>query len=218
MVSDFFTCTPVRYEPEAREWSPPPSPSASAWRSASPVMTIVAIAERLERREHAREFEVGAHAFRQPVLVHDAVRVIDDRQAAHGFRRRLLRGRQRGNHRVEQRQRHRGADAAKHGAARNRFFGHDHDRVLILQLRRGPTPAACAFAAAARLGFGWIIDLLSARAISCCAFETACSSRSRESSTTSGSRRPTPRARSRGWPARRDNRSRGRARTSAAFR
>ena len=38
-LSDFLTCTPVRYDPEAREWSPPPSPSASAWWLDSPVTT-----------------------------------------------------------------------------------------------------------------------------------------------------------------------------------
>ncbi len=39
-LSDFLICTPVRYEPEAREWSPPPSPSASDSSAKRPVTTI----------------------------------------------------------------------------------------------------------------------------------------------------------------------------------
>ena len=92
------------------------------------------IAERLERRQRAREHEVAAHAFRQPVLVDDAVGMVDNAETADRLRWRLHLRRERRHHRIQQRQRHGRPDAAQHGTPRDGLFHNDHDRVSSLQL------------------------------------------------------------------------------------
>ena len=59
------------------------------------------IPERRERCERPREREVATHTLGQPVLVDDAVGMVDDAEATHGPGRRLhLRGERR-HHRVQ---------------------------------------------------------------------------------------------------------------------
>ena len=131
-LSDFFTWTPVRYDPgRARV-------IAAAVAERLRLMTGEArdddqlIPERRERRERRREREVAAHALGQPVLVDDAVGMVDDAEAAHGLRRRLhLRGERR-HHRVQQRQGHGRAHSAQHGAPRHGLLRDDHDRDLLI--------------------------------------------------------------------------------------
>ena len=55
----------------------------------------------------------------------------DEAESAHGFRRCLRPGSCRGNHRVQQRQRERGAEAAQERAARQNFFSDDHNGFLF---------------------------------------------------------------------------------------
>ncbi len=90
------------------------------------------IAERFEWRQRAREHELTPHTFGQPVLVDDAVRMIDNAEAPDRPRRRLHLSGERRHHRVEERQRHRRADAAQHGASRDGFFHSDHGRDLLI--------------------------------------------------------------------------------------
>ena len=91
------------------------------------------VSKRLQPRKRGRELEIGAHALWQPFVVDDAVRMVDDAQAPDRFRRRLDLGRQRRNHRVEQRQCHGRAHPAKNRPARDRLLGHDHDPVLLIR-------------------------------------------------------------------------------------
>ena len=46
-----------------------------------PVTTISLSSKRLQPGKRGRELEIGAHALRQPFVVDDAVRMVDDAQA-----------------------------------------------------------------------------------------------------------------------------------------
>jgi hypothetical protein len=89
------------------------------------------IPERREGRQDRRELEVRAFTDGPPVVhadeVHrDAVGQVDEAEAAHSPGRRRGQCRQRRHHRVEQRQRQRGAQAAQEGAAWQRHPGDEH--------------------------------------------------------------------------------------------
>src|SRR5262245_47748674 len=81
-----------------------------------------AFAERLQRLHRRRELEVSAYALRRPLVHDDPVGNIDEAETRGGLRA----GRERGRHRVEQRQSYRHAHPAQKRAARQRFPGHDH--------------------------------------------------------------------------------------------
>ena len=91
------------------------------------------VLERLQTGKRGRELEVRTRARRQPLVVDDAVRMVDDAQAPDAFRRRSALGRQRRNHGVEQRQRDGRAQAAKNRPARDRLLGHDHEPALLIR-------------------------------------------------------------------------------------
>src|SRR5580692_10773089 len=75
------------------------------------------IPERFQWGERGRELEGGAGACRQPFIVDDAVRVIDNSEPARGSGSGCGRGK-RGDHRVEQWQRNCRSYSSKHGTAR----------------------------------------------------------------------------------------------------
>ena len=90
------------------------------------------VAERFQRREHQREFELGADPPRQPLIVDYAVWMVDDAQSTHRFRRCVLSGCQRRHHCIQQGQGDRRADPAKHGPARDGFLCDDHEPDLLI--------------------------------------------------------------------------------------
>src|SRR5262245_11886267 len=75
------------------------------------------VAKRLQGRKNWRKFELGAHTLWQPLIVDNAVRVVDDAKAPDCFRWCVLAGRQRRYHGVQQWQSDRRSDTAKHGPA-----------------------------------------------------------------------------------------------------
>ena len=89
------------------------------------------IPESLERRKHARKFELATDTLGQPVFVHHSIRMVNNAQATYWFCRSFLRCRERRHHCVKQRQGDGGPYAAEYRAARDGLFRHYHDRDLL---------------------------------------------------------------------------------------
>ena len=81
-------------------------------------------AMRRQGRQDAGELEIRAVGSRRPLIHDDAVRNIDEREAERRAGRNG--GSKRGNHRVEQGERHGGTEATEDGAAAEAFIHENH--------------------------------------------------------------------------------------------
>ncbi len=90
------------------------------------------IAERLEGRQRRRELEAPSARRRRPLLHDGPVRHVDEAEAADGPGGGLGENGQRGHHRVEERQRQRGSDAAQERSPRQRHPRDHHDGDLLI--------------------------------------------------------------------------------------
>jgi hypothetical protein len=90
------------------------------------------VAEGLERSERRRQLEAPAGSRGRPLVHHRAVRHVDEGETAGGFSRSLVQGGHCRDHRVEQRQSHRGPKSAQERAPRQRQLGNDHDCDLLI--------------------------------------------------------------------------------------
>ena len=85
------------------------------------------VAHRFQRLEDEREVEVAAGARRRPLILHRAVREVDEAQARRGGRGGLRQRRAGRDHGVQQRQRDGRAGALQDGAPRQMLAGQEHD-------------------------------------------------------------------------------------------
>ena len=87
-VSDFLTCTPLRYPARAGVIAAAVSQRLCEIHEEARHDGHL-VSKRLESRKCWRELEVGADTLRQPFVVNDAVRMVDNSQTPDRFRSRL---------------------------------------------------------------------------------------------------------------------------------
>ena len=89
------------------------------------------IDDRPQRLQRGRELDQPALARRRPAREVAAHRHVDEAETTHRIGRRLREGGHRRHHRVEQRQRHAGAEPAQERPARQGLLRDDHRDILI---------------------------------------------------------------------------------------
>src|SRR6478752_260180 len=91
------------------------------------------LAKWLQRGQGGRELKVGADACRQPFVVDDAVRMVDNSEATDSFGRSLSDRCERRHHGVKQRQRDGRTKSSENRSTGERLLRQNHGAVLLIR-------------------------------------------------------------------------------------